>query len=47
MGACFHLSIFLIEILIETEKLQDGGAFEMGGGGGLIEFRKDEGISSP
>ena len=25
---------FLIEILIETEKLQDGGAFEMGGGGG-------------
>ena len=34
MGACFHLSIFLIEILIETEKLQDGGAFEMGGGGG-------------
>ena len=32
MGACFHLSIFLIEILIETEKLQDGGAFEMGGG---------------
>ena len=48
MGACFHLSIFLIEILIETEKLQDGGAFEMGGGGGgLIEFRKDDGISSP
>ena len=46
MGAFFHLSIFLIEILIETEKLQDGGAFEMGGGG-LIEFRKDDGISSP
>ena len=40
MGACFHLSIFLIEILIETEKLQDGGAFEMGGGGDLLNLER-------
>ena len=41
MGAFFHLSIFLIEILIETEKLQDGDAFEMvGGGGDLLNLER-------